>query len=164
MKYEKETKSHLIEYKGVIHKDINKILDDMKSFIEKREFDVFDKKFTKKGSDSYDIEIKFVASRKVDNYFKYEIEIEFVGENIHFKRMEVNNEIKRIQRGKLKINFSGKTIIDWQDKLSGFWEKFQKFYENMIYGDIKQARDYLDDLLDDYENHVKKILGIKTRK
>ncbi|MFW6046231.1 MAG: hypothetical protein ACOCP4_00270 [Candidatus Woesearchaeota archaeon] len=163
MKSEKDTKKHNIEYKGIIEKDINEIISEMESFLEEEEFGLFNEKYVKKGSDSFDLEVKLKGKRKVDNYFKYEIKIEIEGENIHFKTMDINGERKRVRRGILRINFSGKTIIDWQNKMSGFWEKLQGFYENMIYGDIKQARDYLDDLLDDYEDHIKQQLGIKTR-
>lgn len=164
MKSEKDTKKHNIEYKGIIEKDIDDIISNMTSFLEKEEFGLFNEKYVKKGSDSFDLEIKLKGKRKVDNYFKHEIEIEIVGENIHFKTMNINNEVKKVRRGILKINFSGKTIIDWQEKFDGFWKKFQKFYENMIYGDIKQARKYLDGLLDKYEDYIKEQLGIKARK
>ncbi|MFH1608289.1 MAG: hypothetical protein ABIA78_04105 [archaeon] len=102
---------------------------------EEAGLDVAEKKYKEKlQGDSKRLEIDWIADRKITDYFKFEIEIKFVVENL--KEIEINKDGKKIKTnsGKIKVAIKGNLIRDYNGRFEkSAWQKFSRgIYEKWI--------------------------------
>ncbi len=100
--------------------------------------------------DSKDIDISWKGTRKVTDYFKFEVKVKF--KILGLKKVEVtrSNGIKeKTNQGNIELKITGTLIRDYQGKFesSGFQKTLRGFYEKYI---MKSRIDEMEDkLIDD---------------
>ncbi len=130
---------------------------------EEVQLDVVEGKYAEKISgDSKNIDIEWVGSRKMTDYFKFDVKINF--QVIGLTKLEIVQEGKKIKtnKGSVEVKIKGVIIRDYQGKFETnatrkfFRSIYEKWvipsrieqYENKIVGEcdefLSQAKAYLD--------------------
>lgn len=92
------------------------------------EFGVVEEKYAEKisGTNTRDIDIEWVAKKKLSDYFRIDFKLEFEIRGLTDVEVEIDGERKRSQKGKVSLTIKGALIIDHQNK----WET-PPFYKMM---------------------------------
>jgi len=131
-------------------------------------FDVAEEKYSEKIiGNSKDIDIEWVGTKKVTDYFKFEVKVVF--QVIGLTDVEVNqNEVKvRTNKGTVSIKITGNLIKDYDGKWekSPFLKMSREVYEKYI---IKSKVDALANKLagncDEFLSQTKAWLALEGRK
>ncbi|MBN1792681.1 hypothetical protein JW826_03280 [Candidatus Woesearchaeota archaeon] len=113
-----------------------------------------------------EIEVKMKGSRRVSEYYKYEVSIQTHEWEAKDMVVKVDGQDKEIRRGRIHIEVNGKVITDWQGKFKEgtIWEKGQKWMENhVIKKDIEFKHiDPLDKQLHEFVGEIKRFLKIES--
>ena len=123
----------------------------LKSHSYKLKEDLYNEKLSANGKE---IIIKWEANKKVTDYFKYRIKVEW--HILGMKDAEVEIEGKKVStnKGEVEMKFVGEIIKDyekrWEDKPR--WKFLRGIYEKYI------IRTTIDEYEDDLENDVKDMV------
>lgn len=156
-----------VKSKGIFSfKDLYKFCYDWLS--QEAGLDVAETKYAEKLSgDSKELEIKWEGTKKVTDYFKFEIKVKFEVEDL--KDVEaVQNGVKiKTNKGAVKISVTGTLLKDYEGK----WETspFRKFmrdiYEKwVITSRVSQYEDKLAGNCDEFLSQVKAYLALLGKK
>lgn len=122
----------LIRYKGIM--DFDGLYKFVKSWLESKGYFVQEQKYKDKGSE---VEIKWVASKVVTEYFQYQIKVNFIVWGL--SNVEIIDErtkaTKKMSKGRIEVQLSGSVIEDYNDD----WEK-NWFYKKLhhLYRELKK--------------------------
>ncbi|MBU4070358.1 MAG: hypothetical protein KJ646_05220 [Nanoarchaeota archaeon] len=165
---EKETVfSSQIKYVGVFSlKDYYQFCYDW--LTEQISLTLVEKKYGEKlNKDAKDIDIEWTASRKVTDYFKFELEIKY--KIIALKNVEIvqNNAKIKTNQGEVKLMLKGNLIRDYDGKFEK--DSFRKFlrsiYEKWIIASrVEQFEDNLAGECDEFLNQAKAFLDLEGKK
>lgn len=165
---EKETVfSSQIKYVGVFSlKDYYQFCYDW--LTEQIGLTLVEKKYGEKlNKDAKDIDIEWTASRKVTDYFKFELEIKY--KIIALKNVEIvqNNAKIKTNQGEVKLMLKGNLIRDYDGKFEK--DSFRKFlrsiYEKWIIASrVEQFEDNLAGECDEFLNQAKAFLDLEGKK
>ncbi len=134
--------------------NLDSLYKELKGWFDKNKYDFTEKEQTVKDKDSgKEIVVKWEAERKVDDYAKFDIRIDFFLENL--------NKVKEGVEGKVKITFFAKIILDYKNKFG--YSKLSKLmfdiYNNLI---IKgKIENVYEDKLD---REVKELFNLTKEK
>ena len=156
----------IIQYKGVF--DFDGLYKMMHAWIVNKRLTFHEERYKDKVSTPFgnELEIKWNAERKVTEFIKEYIKIEF--HLWDFAEVEVIKEGKKVKMNKarMEIKFFAELELDYNKKFSGstFNQKLGKFYlEKVIYWDwrIRNAN-ALEYSVYDLHAKVKKYLNMNT--
>lgn len=87
---------------------------------EDKNYGVVEEKYSEKVSgNSREINIEWVASKRVSDYFKFEIKIRYSISGLTDVEAEIDGEKKRLNKGKISLSITGNLIKDPESK----WDK-----------------------------------------
>ena len=119
-------------------------------------YKVFEEKYDEKLSAAgKEIIIKWVAKKKITDYFMYHIQLDWHILTMKDAEVEIDGKKVKTNKGEVKIDFKGTIINDyearWEDK--PLWKFLRSIYEKYV---IRETVDeYEDDLEDDVRNMIK---------
>ena len=128
----------------------------MYDWLRNEGYDVVEKAYLEKvNGDSKDIEVKWEATRRISDYFKYKIELKWVLLGIKDATVEKEGKKIKMNSGSLEINFTSWLLKDpeqkWENKpwakfLRGIYDKFIirnriEEYENELLNDTNELVD-----------------------
>jgi hypothetical protein len=118
---------------------------------------VEDKYIEKLSGDSKNIDIEWTGTRKVTDYFKFEVKVMY--RIIGLKKVEVvqNNQKVKTNEGSVEVKCSGTLIRDYQGKFerSAFQKFLRAIYEKWII--TARVGDYEDKLADDCDEFLAQL-------
>ncbi len=127
-----------------------------------------EKKYAEKlKGDSKEIEVEWEGTKKVTDYFKWEVSVKF--RVLDLKDVElVEGKTKiRTNKGSIKVKVSGTLIRDWQGQFekSSFRKFLRSIYDKwVIPSRVEEMEDKLADKCDDFLNQAKAWLDLEGRK
>lgn len=151
-----------VKYTGVF--DLGDIYLHLHDWLFARKFDVAEKKYKEKiKGNSRAFEIKWEATKEVDEYSKYEITTLFLIDVEDVEAEDEDGKKKKMQKGSIEVFVSANLILDREDT----WEvtpyiKFLKtFYEKYLYKNvIDNMKEELSAYGNDYLNEIKAYLNL----
>ncbi len=151
----------VIQYKGVV--DFDKLYNRMISWFRDRKYDFYETLYKDKPPE---LEIEWSANRKVDDFYKYQIDVSFHLFEIEKVEAVKNGETKQMISTRMWIRFEPTLIADWQDRWgeNKFTEILLKFYLGYVAKrDLQlQYADPLWYITYQLHNIVKEELGMTT--
>ena len=117
--------------------------------------------------DSKDVEIKWSGSKKVTDYFKYEVKVSF--RILGLKKVEVEQGGTKIStnKGSVEVKLSGTLVKDYQGKFeeTAFKKFLRSIYQKWIIASrISQFEDKLAGDCDEFLSQVKAYLDLEGKK
>ena len=131
-------------------------------------YGLVEKEYVEKAKpDSKDLEVKWEGKKKVDDYFKYTVKIEW--RILGLKNIEVMKDGKKekAQSGSLEIKFVGILEKDYEDKWSGtpFLKFLRGVYDKFVIKQLKnQYEDTLRDEVKDALNQMKAFFSLEAKR
>ncbi len=123
-----------VDYDGEF--DFEELYHHIFEWLKWRKYDVKEKKYKDKVKAlGRELEVKWAASRDVDEYTQLQIEVEVKIEDFTDVEKTKNGERVKMNKGNMKISVSGNLVLDKDDK----WEykpmlKFiRRFYDTYVY-------------------------------
>ena len=118
-----------------------------KEWLDYWKYDVIEKKYkhkeTPKGNE---IEIIWNATREIDEYTQFLLEIRWLCLGITDVKLDIDGKKVKMQKGEINIFITAYLVLDWQNK----WEErpimkfFRSFFEKYLYhGHIQSLREEL---------------------
>src|SRR3989344_468803 len=74
---------------------------------------------------SRDVEVEWTGTRKITDYFKFEVKVKFIVLGMTEVEIGKNNEKVKTNRGSVEVGVKGSLIRDYKGKFERNW--FQKF-------------------------------------
>ena len=117
---------------------------------EETELDVIENKYAERISgDAKNIKVEWKGTRKVTDYFKFDIEVKFEILNLTNVEISVGGRKVKMNKGSVETQVKGTLIRDYEGKFEK--NAFQKFlrsiYEKWVI--VSRIRDYEDKLIAD---------------
>lgn len=145
LKYELFSGARIQKMKSVFH--IKNTYKHAKEWLEYWNYDVVEKKYKHKESKSgREIEIKWSATREIDEYTQFMLKIRWLCLNMKDIKVNVGNKKIKMQKGEVNIFVDAYLVLDWQEK----WEErpilkfLRSFFEKYLYhGHIQSLREQL---------------------
>ncbi len=151
-----------IKFKGIF--DFEELYIHTHDWLEWRKYDIAERKYKEKITPTgKDVEIEWRATKDIDEYSQFKIEI--MWRLINLTEVEVQQNGAKVTKNKatIKIAVSAALVLDWKDK----WEetpiiKFLKtFYEKYLYhGTIDKLKGELWKQGWDFYNELKAFLNL----
>ncbi|MFP4112709.1 MAG: hypothetical protein ACLFUO_06980 [Candidatus Woesearchaeota archaeon] len=144
----------LLHYKGVF--DLQGLYKMMRAWFADKQYDFYE---TLHKAKPPELELEWVASRKVSGYIKHFVYIEFHFWGLHDIEAVVDGVKKPMNEGRFTLKFDGEVKTDyegsWEEERSSLRAKMKYLYENYI---IKK-----DLLLNDADLLVNEIRALKDK-
>jgi len=150
-----------VKYVGIV--DFDALYKMMTQWFIERDYDFYEGMYKDKPPE---LELDWVAKRKVNDFYQYKFEIYFHLWDIREVDVIKDGVKKKMIETRMMIQFSPILRIDWQDRWTGNWfiKTMFKFYtENVIKREIELK--YADTLWYHFYNlqgKVKDCLGMET--
>ncbi|MBN2142653.1 hypothetical protein JW711_04960 [Candidatus Woesearchaeota archaeon] len=112
-----------------------------------------------------EIEIETYGERKVNEYFKYFIEINTHQWESRDIKIKVDGKEMTVVQGRIEVQINGKVITDWQGRFkTPFWITMQKWMEKVILKKEIEFKhiDPIDKQLHDLAQEIKNYLKIES--
>ncbi|MEM2772466.1 MAG: hypothetical protein QXR88_01295 [Candidatus Pacearchaeota archaeon] len=158
--YETKVKySGIFDFKN-IYTLIFEWLSDMGYFVVEKEYS------EKIKAEGKEIEIKWICTKKVTDYFRFIINVNWRIDNL--QEIEITKEKKiRTNKGNIEIKFSAILERDWQNKyeVSPFHKFLRAVYEKYIIPNrIEQMEEKVTEEVLDIVNNIKAYLILEGKK
>lgn len=131
-------------------------------------YDLIEKRYAEKVTgDSKDIEIEWEAMKKISDYFKFHIKIDWI--ILGMKEMEAEVDGRKIKTNKasFEIKVKGTLIKDYENKWEDqpFWKFLRGVYDRyIIRARIHQYEQKLFMEANDFLNQCKSFLAMESRR
>lgn len=159
--------SSKVSFKGVFSfKDFYKFCYDW--LTEESGLDVSEGKYAEKiAGDAKEIEVKWSASKKATDYFKFVVKVKFIV--IGLKKVEVIQDSVKVKtnEGKVDLGVKADLVRDYQGKFetSAFNKFLRSIYEKwVIPSRITQYEDKLAGICDTFLGQAKAYLDLESKK
>lgn len=135
---------------------------------EETELDLAEKKYKEKlAGDTKTIQVKWEGEKKVTDYFKYIIKVEFFLTNMKKVEVQKGNAKLVMDKGAIKTIVKGTLARDYDGKFEG--SAFRKFMRSIydkwvIPSRIDQMEDKLAGKCDEFLNQAKAYLDLEGKK
>lgn len=134
-------------------------------WLKDKKYSVAEEEYEETSGGAKEIKIKWVASKKVTDYFKYEIELKWHILGMKDAEVEVDGKVQSTNKGDLKIAIESTFCRDYQKD----WEKkplhkvFRGIYEKFIIaGTVKEYSDKLEDESGELVDELKAFLQLSS--
>jgi hypothetical protein len=155
-----------VKYSGIFNfKDLYNFVYD---FLTDKGFFVEEKSYSEKVKpEGKEIEIKWVCLKKITDYFRYEIVINFRITGL--LDVEITKEGKKFvsNKGDVEIKFSGSLERDYENKFetSAFLKFMRGVYDKyVIKSRIEKMEDKLAEIIVESSNQVKAYLALEAKR
>lgn len=135
--------------------DFSKLYKDLKSWFDNKLYVFHELSHEKKDSaEGTELNIFWVGEKEVDDYFKFKIEITFIGSEIENLQSEKGDIV---YQGSLKIITESTLIMDYKNKFKDgkFMEFLSKIYNNVL---ILKKRTRYEGKLDSEVKELKALM------
>lgn len=154
--------NQIIKHRGLFNFDT--LLEGAPDWMGKHNYDFFQKAHSqkKKPGGGY-LEATWVAERKVTEYVKFEISVDFWIRDISDVAVEKAGKTVKMSKGNVEITFSSKMVKDYDKRFSDVPGSFSHFLKEMYERYVIKAKlEALEDKLlfetQDLIEHMKKFL------
>jgi len=116
--------------------------------------------------DAKEIEIKWVAERKISDYFKFQIKIEWFITGMKNVEVEKMGKKVKMNKGTVEIKAAGYLIKDYEARweTSGFMKFLRGIYDQyLIKARIESYEDKLVGEIDDFLGEIKSFLMLEGK-
>ena len=163
-----ETKISLLSNEKMIFEgifDLKELYKHVHDWLEWRGYDLEEKEFSHKvKAGGIDYAIQWIATREIDEYSQFEIQIKYEAFALNKVEVQKNGAKITMDKGEVDIYVSASVVLDWQ----GRWEekaiylKFLKaFYEKYLYyGTIVELKGRLWNEGWELYNEIKSYLNL----
>lgn len=138
--------------------DLNKLEATVKDWLSANKFDIDSQKITKKESKLGEYEVVLKCSRSVAAYAKYSLTVKISARNLVEADVKTNDGVKKLKKGSLDVDL----IYDTRDNSGKLIETkpnwIKALFKKVEYGEMKQIKDQLDDLMSELYNKIKASL------
>ena len=128
-------------------------------------YDVMENVYSEKvAGGAKEIEIEWVAERKVSDYFKFEIKANWRILAMTDVEVEENGKKVKMNKGQVEIKAKGTLIKDWEAKWEGqpIWKFFRGVYDKyIIRARIEQYEGKIFGEADEFLSQIKSFLAIE---
>ena len=148
--------------------DFKEVYQFVYHWLNEEDYTVEERKYTEYVTgDSKKVEIKWVATKKVSDYFKNEMKLNW--RIVDLTNVEVEQDGKKVKmnKGNFEVKITGNLVKDW----SSTWEKnpFMKFLRGtydkyIVEGRIKQYEIKLYGDVDELTEQIKAFLTVEGMK
>jgi len=117
--------------------------------------------------DSKEIEIRWVAERKISDYFKFRIKIEWFVVGLKDVEVEKMGKKVKINTGDVEVKATGYLIKDYESRweTNGFMKFLRGVYDQyIIKSRVEQYEDKLVDEIDEFLGEIKAFLMVTGRR
>lgn len=165
---EKETIfSSSVKYIGIFSfKDFYKFCYEW--LTEETDLDISEDKYKERlKGDSKEIEIKWTGSKKLTDYFKFEMEVKFHVLDLTEVEMVKGNTKFKTNKGEVKVSIKGILIRDWQGKFerSAYRKFLREIYDRwVIPSRIEQLEDKIIGDCDEFLSQAKAYLALEGKR
>lgn len=156
--------NYLIKNYGIF--DYEGFLSTINKWFSQHKYDFIEKAHTEKNkSEGKEIESEWVASRKIDDYVKFEINIKYWIRNLTDIGLETEKGVEKKQKGKIELKINTKITKNhkkkWETRPNTFGNFIRELYEKLV---IKNTLDNAEDkLFNESQDLIKKIkINFKT--
>ena len=116
---------------------------------------------------SKDVEVEWTGTRKITDYFKFEVKVKFIVLGMTEVEIGKNNEKVKTNRGSVEVGVKGSLIRDYKGKFERNW--FQKFSRSVyeawvIPSRIEQFEDKLISDCDEFLSQAKAYLDLAGKR
>ena len=131
-------------------------------------YGVVEEKYSEKVSgNSRDITIEWMATKKLSDYFKIEIKIEFEINGLTDVEVEIDKQRKKMNKGKINAKISGVLVKDPESK----WDKtpFNRFLRDVynkyvIPGRVENMENIIKRSIINFKEEIKAFLELTGRR
>jgi len=128
---------------------------------------VEDKYVEKLKGDAKEIDVEWSCTKKITDYFKFEVKVKF--KVINMKKIEITYNGNKINtnKGTVETNVTGTLLRDYESKFeqNGFLKFLRGVYEKwVIPSRVEELEDKLADLCNDFLGQAKSYLDIEGKK
>jgi len=165
---EKETIfSSSVKYGGIWNfQDFYKFAYDW--LVDEFELFLMEKKYVEKlEGDSKNIDIEWEGIKKVTDYFKFQVKVEFKIIALQNVEVERNGIKEKTNKGSVKVSVKGVLVRDYQGKFEGnAWQKFlRSIYEKWIIPSrIEEYEEKIAGKCDEFLAQLKAYLDLEGKK
>lgn len=159
--------SSAIKYDGILNfADFYKFCYDY--LVDELDFEVIEKKYSEKISgDSKELEVEWNGKNKVDDYFRYDIKVEFIIYNMKKVEVEQGGKRKKADKGIVNIKVKGTVVTDYRGEYSA--KPMKRFVKNVydkwvIPSRIEKVEEKLISDCDDFLGQSKSYLDLEGKK
>ncbi|MCK4997851.1 hypothetical protein KAS08_06135 [Candidatus Pacearchaeota archaeon] len=117
-------------------------------WLKQKKYGLAEESYEESSGAAKEIKIKWKATKKVTDYFKYEIALDWHILGMKDAEVEVEGKVKKTNKGDLKIKVEGTFIRDYDSTWEGkpFWQFARGLYEKyIIASNVKEYSDGLED-------------------
>ncbi len=159
--------SSKIKYAGIfLFKDFYRFCYDW--LTDETGLDISEEGYTEKLSgDSKDIDIKWTGTRKVTDYFKFELKITFRILGLTNVQISQNNSKIKTNKGGVEIKIKGTLIRDYKGKfeVNAFQKFLRAIYEKWVIASrIEEFEEKLIGECDEFLSQAKSYLDLEGKK
>jgi len=138
------------------------------SWLKEERYGVSEEKYSEKVSgNARDLDIRWMATKKLSDYFKIEIEVEFEVEKLTDVEVEIDGERKKTNKGKIGIKIKGVLVKDPDSK----WDKtpFYRFTRDVynkyvIPGRVHSMEERIKSVVISFKDELKTFLELSGRR
>ena len=138
------------------------------SWLKEEKYGVVEEKYSEKVSgNTRDITVKWLASKILSDYFKIEIEVEFVITKLSDVEVEIDGERKKSNKGKVSVEIKGVLILDPRSKWdkSEFWRFTRDVYNKYVVpARVENKRDVIRKVVMNFKEELKAFLELSGRR
>ncbi|MBW2970750.1 hypothetical protein KY320_01165 [Candidatus Woesearchaeota archaeon] len=151
-----------LKYQGVL--DLEGLYKAMAAWFKERKYDFYEKLYKDKPPE---LELSWIGERKVNDFYKYTIELYFHFYDIEKVEVIQNGKKKDMVKTRVWISFKPVVIVDWQNR----WDKtpltktlFKLYFNHVIKREVELLHaDKLWYITYKLHNLVKNYLGMETK-
>ncbi len=148
--------------------DFNALYTMMAEWLKQRGFWYRETKYKHTGDPTgAEVELTLEAERKITDYYKYDITIEFHIWDMRNVELNVEGKKKVMQHGRMYINLNAEMTLDWQGRWSktSFTKFLRDFYNKHIIKETIEGAwyDTLQFRLYKLQNLIKEYLDMQTK-
>lgn len=159
--------SSKLKYDGIFSfKDFYKFCYDFLK--EDLDFDVVENKYKEKlTGDSKEIDIEWKGERKISDYFKYEIKVEFQIKDLTNIEIEQAGKKRKTNKGSVEVKIKGSVVADYKGEYETkpILRFMRSIYEKWIIpSKIEQVEDKLIGKCDEFLGQAKAYLDLEGKR
>lgn len=138
------------------------------SWLKEESYGVTEEKYAEKVSgNKRNIDIEWRATKELSDYYKFEIKLKFLIDDLTDVEVEVNGKKEKMNQGKTKLEMNGYLIKDHKSKwdTSAFARFMRDFYnKHVVPSRVNDMENLLKSELKEFKEQLKAFLEIMGRR
>src|SRR3989338_466352 len=155
-----------VDHSGVF--DFKGFYNYAHSWFKEENYGVVEDKYSEKVSgNNRDIKIEWSTTKKLSDYFKFEIKVEFEISWMSDVEVEIEGQRKAMNKGKVSVEIKGSLVKDPDSKWDStpIWRFLRDIYNKyVIPGRIENMENILEGDVRDFKEELKAFLELSGRR